>query len=279
MFNAAFAKQTPSATSFTFVDPTLPAGYAPFGIQAIKNGAAGAVQLYVSYAMQATPDKHDNIDGVGLGLVDIFDANGVFVKHLVPVGGALNAPWGMALAPADYGTLSNTLLVGNFGDGKINGYDPSSGLFMGAVSDSTGAAFVSPGLWGIAFGNDASNQPHNTLFYTAGPNDETNGVYGRIDLGAPPVLNAPPVVALTVPAGNLTGTVALSATAQDPIAIAKIQFFSNTNTLIGTATTSPFTVQWDTTTAANGAVSLTAVATDVDGNVGTSTAVAATVAN
>ena len=279
VFNAAFAKQTPSATSFTFVDPTLPAGYAPFGIQAIKNGAAGAVQLYVSYAMQATPDKHDNIDGVGLGLVDIFDANGVFVKHLVPVGGALNAPWGMALAPADYGTLSNTLLVGNFGDGKINGYDPSSGMFMGAVSDSTGAAFVSPGLWGIAFGNDASNQPHNTLFYTAGPNDETNGVYGRIDLGAPPVLNAPPVVALTVPAGNLTGTVALSATAQDPIAIAKIQFFSNTNTLIGTATTSPFTVQWDTTTAANGAVSLTAVATDVDGNVGTSTAVAATVAN
>ncbi len=93
------------------------------------------------------------------------------------------------------------------------------------------------------------------------------------------MLNAPPVVALTVPAGNLTGTVALSATAQDPIAIAKIQFFSNTNTLIGTATTSPFTVQWDTTTAANGAVSLTAVATDVDGNVGTSTAVAATVAN
>jgi uncharacterized protein (TIGR03118 family) len=102
----------------------------------------------------------------------------------------LNAPWGIALAPADFGTLKNTLLVGNFGDGKINGYDATSGQFMGAVTDSAGAVFASPGLWGIAFGNDAANQPHNTLFFAAGPNNEANGVYGRIDLGSPPVLNA-----------------------------------------------------------------------------------------
>jgi Bacterial Ig domain len=171
------------------------------------------------------------------------------------------------------------LLVGNFGDGKINGYDPASGAFVGAISDSAGAAFAMPGLWGIAFGNDAANQPHNTLFFAAGINDEANGSYGRIDLGAPPTLNAPPVVALTVPAGNLTGTVTLTATAQDPIAIAKIQFFANTSTLIGTATTSPYTVQWNTTAVANGTVSITAVATDNDGNVGMSAATSATVAN
>jgi uncharacterized protein (TIGR03118 family) len=190
VFNATFTKQVPSATSFQFVDPALPAGYAPFGIQAINNGTGGAAQIYVAYAVQLAPDNHDNSNGAGLGLIDIFDANGVFVKRLVSVSGALNAPWGMALAPADFGTLSNTLLVGNFGDGKINGYDPSNGTFMGAITDAAGAAFSEPGLWGIAFGNDAHSQPHNTLFFAAGTNDEANGVYGRIDLGPPPVLSA-----------------------------------------------------------------------------------------
>ena len=276
VFDTTFAKQAWPATAF--VDPNLPAGYAPFGIQAIGNGTGGAAQIYVAYAKQ-DPNSPDNINGAGLGLVDIYDANGTFIKQLVPVGGALNAPWGIALAPADFGTLSNTLLVGNFGDGKINGYDPATGTFMGAITDSAGAAFAMPGLWGIAFGNGAANQPRNTLFFAAGTNDEANGAYGRIDLGGPPTLNAPPVVTLTVPAGNLTGTVSLTATAQDPIAIAKIQFFANTNTLIGTATTSPYTVTWDTTTIANGAVSITAVATDVDGNVGSSAPTTATVAN
>ncbi len=276
VFDTNFAKQTLAAGAF--VDSTLPAGYAPFGIGAIANGTGGATQIYVTYAKQDAA-AHDNVDGAGLGLVDIYDPAGTFIKHLIPVGGALNAPWGLALAPADFGTLSNTLLIGNFGDGKINGYDPSTGTFMGAITGSAGAAFAEPGLWGIAFGNDAANQPHNTLFFAAGTNDEANGLYGRIDLGPPPTLDAPPVVALTVPTGNLTGTVTLSATAQDPLAITKIQFFANTNTLIGTATTSPYTVTWDTTTIANGNVSITAVATDADGNVGMSPATTATVAN
>ena len=278
MFDGTYTRQTLGAAQF--VDPNLPAGYAPFGIQAIKNGAGSTWQLYVAYAMQQAPDNHDNANGAGLGVVDIYDPTGTFVKRLVSPGGALNAPWGLALAPATtFGTLSSTLLVGNFGDGKINGYDPASGQWIGAIIDSTGAAFASPGLWGIAFGNGAGNQPVSTLFYAAGPNDEANGVYGRIDLGGPPTLNAPPVVTLTVPPGTLTGTVTLSATATDPIAIAKIQFFANTNTLIGTATTSPYSVQWDTTTIANGQVSITAVATDNDGAVGTSTATTATVNN
>ncbi len=181
VFNATFTKQPSSATSFTFKDPALPAGYAPFGIQALKTGAGGTVQIYVAYAKQQGPDNHDNANGAGLGLIDIYDANGTLVKTLVMPGGALNAPWGMALAPADFGTLSNVLLVGNFGDGKINGYDPNKGQFMGTLSTANGA-FAASGLWGIAFGNDAANQPHNTLFFAAGPNDEVNGSYGRIDL-------------------------------------------------------------------------------------------------
>jgi uncharacterized protein (TIGR03118 family) len=278
VFDATYTKQPPPAGSNRFVDPNLPSGYAPFGIQAIKNGAGGAWQLYVAYAKPQPPDNHDNMNGAGLGLIDIYDAGGAFVKRLVSPGGALNAPWGLALAPADFGTLSNVLLVGNFGDGKINGFDPSSGTFMGAVSDSHGAPFASPGLWGIAFGNDTVNQPHNTLFYAAGPNDEANGVYGRIDLGGPPALNTPPSVLLTVPSGTLAGTVTLTAGATDSIPIANIKFYVNGSTLIGTATTSPYTVQWNTTTVANGQVSLTAVAIDTSGNVG-STTVMATVGN
>ena len=173
VFNATYTKQPTSATSFAFKDPNLPAGYAPFGIQALNTGAGGAVQLYVTYAKAA--------NGAGLGIVDIFDANGVFVKTLVGTGQALNAPWGLALAPADFGTLSNALLVGNLGDGTINGYDPNTGQFMGTVM-TAGGAFAVPGLWGIAFGNDADSQPHNTLFFAAGTNDYANGSYGRIDL-------------------------------------------------------------------------------------------------
>jgi uncharacterized protein (TIGR03118 family) len=278
VFDNSFAKQATSATAFTFKDPSIPAGYAPFGIQAINNGTGGATQIYVTYAQQQAPDNHDNADGVGLGYVDIYDTNGKFIKQLVAKG-ALNAPWGLALAPADFGTLSNALLVGNFGDGLINGYDAATGNFIGTVKDASGAAIATPGLWGIAFGNDADNQPHNTLFFAAGTNNEADGSYGRIDLGStPPVLNAAPVVTLAVPSGNLSGTVALSATVVDPLKIAKVDFLVGT-TLIGTASAAPFSVMWNTTTVADGQVAVTAKATDADGNVGSSAATTVTVAN
>ncbi len=277
VFDTAFAKQATSATAFTFTDPGVPAGYAPFGIQSIDNGAGGATQIYVTYAQQDA-DKADNLDGAGLGYVDIYDTNGQLLKHWV-AGGALNAPWGLALAPADFGTLSNALLVGNFGDGVINAYDAATGSLVGTVKDASGAAIATPGLWGIAFGNDADNQPHNTLFFAAGTNDEANGSYGRIDVGStPPVLDAPPVVTLTVPTGSLSGTVALGATVVDPINLAKVDFFAGA-TLIGTATASPYSVMWDTTTVADGQVMITATATDVDANVGSSAATTVTVAN
>ncbi len=279
VFDTTFTKQPTSATSFTFVDPTLPAHYAPFGIVAINNGAAGATQLYVSYALQTLPDAHDNASGAGLGLVDIFDTNGALVTHLIVPGGKLNAPWGMAVAPADFGTLSSALLVGNFGDGTINGYDPASGAFVGTVAVAGGTAFAEPGLWAIVFGNDAHNQPHNTLFYTAGPNNEANGLYGRLDAGGAPVLGAPPVVGAVAPTGTVHGTVAVTVTATDALGISKVEFFLNATTSLGVVTSSPYTVPWDSTTIADGAATLTAKATDADGLVTTSAVDNITVSN
>jgi hypothetical protein len=280
VFDATFVKQAATAASFAFDDPTLPDGYAPFGIQAIKNGAGGATQIYVSYAKRDAAEPDDDAIGPGLGLVDVFDTNGNLVKHLVTEGGELNAPWGLALAPADFGTLSNALLIGNFGDGAIHGYDPSSGRYLGAVTDGAGTPFAEPGLWGVAFGNDAVNQPHATLFFAAGTNDEANGRYGRIDLGsAPPALGQPPAVTLIAPQGDLTGTVTVTANAQNLVAITKVQFFVNGTTLIGTATSEPFSVEWDTTAVTNGTATLRAVATDDNGNVGSSAILAVSVAN
>jgi uncharacterized protein (TIGR03118 family) len=186
VFDTTFVKQAASATAFTFADPSIPAGYAPFGIQAIPGiGVAGATQIYVTYAMQVAPANLVNANGAGLGVVDIYDTNGKLIKQLIGAGGALNAPWGIALAPADFGTFSNTLLVGNFGDGKINSYDATSGAPLGMLANTNANVSASPGLLGIAFGNDAHSQPHNSLFFAAGVNGGADGVYGRIDLTAP----------------------------------------------------------------------------------------------
>jgi hypothetical protein len=276
VFDAAFAKQ-PGA-SFPFADPALPAGYGPFGIQAITKG--GTTRIYVAYAKHDTSNPDDEADGAGLGVVDVYDTNGAFVKRLVGDGGKLNAPWGLALAPSDFGTLGNALIVGNFGDGTIHGYDPDSGRYIGELGDGAGTAFAVPGLWGLAFGNDAVNQPHATLFFAAGTNAEVNGRYGRIDLGATaPTLGDPPAITLIVPAGNLSGTVTLQANETNLVAIDSVQFFLNGTTSLGTATTSPYTVQWDTTTVANGSATLRAIATGAPGNVGSSRILTVTVAN
>jgi uncharacterized protein (TIGR03118 family) len=272
VFDKNFAKVTASGG---FADPTLPAGYAPFGIQAVTIG--GAVSIVVSYAQQGA-SKHDNVDGAGLGLVDVFDTNGKFLQHLVAMGGALNAPWGIALAPAGFGNLSNMLLIGNFGDGVINGYDPVSGAFAGSVNDGTGKPLASPGLWGMVFGNGAFNQPTTTLYFAAGVAAEAGGLYGRIDVGATAPDAVAPTVTLTNAPGTVSGTVALTATASDNVGVSSVKFFAGA-TLIGTATKSPFTVQWNTTTVANGAFQLTAQAADAAGNTTTSAAVAVTVSN
>jgi uncharacterized protein (TIGR03118 family) len=134
----------------------------------------------VTYA-QPDPVTHEKT-GAGLGLVDVYDKQGNLLSHLIPVGGALDAPWGVAMAPSNFGKFSNMLLVGNFGDGKINVYDPATGALAGTVSNNDGSAIVVPGLWALQFGNDLNHEPSNTLFYTAGPASETHGLYGRIDM-------------------------------------------------------------------------------------------------
>ena len=155
-----------------FVDSWVPAGFAPFGIQGI-NG-----DLYVSYAKQDAA-RHDEIDGRGLGYIAVYDPNGVLIRHLVS-GGHLNAPWGMALAPASFGRYGGRLLIGNFGDGLINAYDLVSGQYVGHLSAPDHKAISIDGLWGLAFGNGYSSQPVDTLFFSAGPMQESHGLYGSL---------------------------------------------------------------------------------------------------
>ena len=171
VYDGNFAKATLPGS---FQDSSLPAGYAPFGIQAIGD------RIYVSYA-QRQSGGNDDVKGAGLGAVNVFDTAGNLVMKLVR-GGALNAPWGMVMAPANFGTYSGKLLVGNFGDGKINAYDPTTGAMTGTLSKADGSTIVIDGLWGIAFGPGVNSQPTNTLFFTAGPADEAHGLYGRIDM-------------------------------------------------------------------------------------------------
>jgi uncharacterized protein (TIGR03118 family) len=169
VFNTAFAPVVPPGD---FVDPQLPAGYAPFGIQAIGN------RIYVAYAQQGSTG--DEQVGAGLGALAVFDTAGNFIKQLA-MGGALNGPWGIAMAPSGFGTFSGTLLVGNLGDGHINAFDANSGAMLGTLTGADGAPIAIAGLWGIAFGNGLSTQPANTLFFAAGPSHGAHGVFGRID--------------------------------------------------------------------------------------------------
>lgn len=171
VFNTNFVKVTMPGG---FTDPAIPAGFAPFGIQLIGSN------LFVTYAKQDAA-RHDNEAGAGLGMVDVFDTAGNLKQHFA-TGAPLNAPWGIAQAPSSFGTFSGNILIGNFGDGTINAFDASSGKSLGPLKASNGSTIVEPGLWGLAFGNDLSNQPSTTLFFAAGPNDEADGVYGRIDL-------------------------------------------------------------------------------------------------
>lgn len=261
-----------------FTDPTLPSGYAPFGIQALT--VQSQTLIYVTYAKQLAPNNHDNVNGAGLGLVDVYDLQGTLKTHLIATGGKLDAPWGLALAPASFGAFGNDLLVGNFGDGWINAFDPVSGAFKGTLADASGQPIAYPGLWGIAFGNGAQNQPTTTLFFAAGIASEADGLYGRIDVGSSAPDLIPPSVSLSAPAANATvsGTVTVTATATDNVGVKSVQLLAG-STVLATLSAAPYSTQWDTTKVPNGAVTLTATATDAAGNSATSAAITVTVNN
>jgi uncharacterized protein (TIGR03118 family) len=162
-----------------FVDPGLPSGYAPFNIQNLGN------QLYVTYAQQDVA-QHDDVPGAGHGFVTRFDLNGNLLGRLVTAG-PLNSPWGLAIAPANFGDFSNALLVGNFGDGTINAFSVANGTFLGTMRNSGGTPIVVPGLWGLQFGNGGNGGAANALYFTAGSGGETHGLFGSFT-PAPPIL-------------------------------------------------------------------------------------------
>jgi uncharacterized protein (TIGR03118 family) len=158
----------------TFTDPTLPAGYAPFGIQNIGG------LIYVAYAKQ-DEDAEEEVAGAGFGYVDAFDTSGNFIERVASAG-ELNAPWGLAMAPSNFGKFSGDLLVGNFGDGRIHAFHKGEDGWEehGVMKGTDHKPIVIDGLWGIGFGNGVNAGPTNTLFFAAGPDDETHGLFGSI---------------------------------------------------------------------------------------------------
>jgi len=159
-----------------FVDPSLPSGYAPFGIQNV-----GGNHLVVTFAKQEAGSE-DEQHHQGFGVVDMFDADGNLLSRIA-THGQLNAPWGVAMAPAGFGPFSGDLLIGNFGDGQINAYaQQADGSWErdGGLRDSSGRQLSVDGLWGIGFGNGATAGPTTTLYFAAGPNDENDGLFGSI---------------------------------------------------------------------------------------------------
>jgi uncharacterized protein (TIGR03118 family) len=178
VFDAAFK---PFATPGGFKDSKIPKGFAPFGIQAIGNN------VFVTYAKQDAAKK-DDVPVPGQAYVDEFTADGQLVASVVNSGkknAPLNAPWGLALAPADFSVFGGDLLVGNFGDGRVSAYTQRGAkwVYKGQLRVATGAPIVIDGLWAIAFGNGAAAGPTNTLYFLSGPGQEQHGLYGSITAG------------------------------------------------------------------------------------------------
>lgn len=156
----------------SFSDPTVPTGFAPFGIHNIGG------KLYVTYAKQG-PGKEDDAARPGNGFVDVFAPNGDLLQRLVS-GGKLDSPWAVTLAPATFGAFGGDILVGNFGNGRINAYDPTTGEFQGELSSPGGGPITIDGLWGLRFAPATPGATANTMFFTAGLNDEADGLFGTI---------------------------------------------------------------------------------------------------
>ena len=167
-------KGTAAAANLTgnFTDPNLPSGYAPFNIANLGG------TLYVSYAVRDAGGTED-VAGPGNGIVDRYDLQGNLLGRLA-TGGSLNSPWGLAIAPSSFGDFAGKLLVGNFGDGTISAYDSTAGTFAGQLTDSNGDPIVIDGLWGLVPGNDGNAGSSGSIYFTAGPDGESHGLFGVI---------------------------------------------------------------------------------------------------
>jgi uncharacterized protein (TIGR03118 family) len=174
IFNSKFA---PVSAPGEFTDPRLPAGYAPFGIQALDG------KIYVAYGKQ-NAQKNNVIPGSGFGVVDAYSVNGKLLHHLVSngPGSPLDEPWGLAIAPAGFGPFAGDLLVGNLGNGWINAFDPMTGKFQGVLDNASGSPLTIHGLWGLMVGNSEFGGP-KSLVFSAGPSNYNNGSVGIINPG------------------------------------------------------------------------------------------------
>jgi uncharacterized protein (TIGR03118 family) len=157
-----------------FTDPNLPAGYAPFNIRNLDG------KLYVTYALQDAA-KFEEVPGAGLGIVSAFDLQGNLLGR-IGTGGTLNAPWGLAIAPASFGPLAGDLLVGNFGDGTINAFDLNGPGFEGQLLGTDGKPLSIDGLWALTVGNNGNGGSSGKLYFSAGPDDEEHGLFGLLQL-------------------------------------------------------------------------------------------------
>jgi uncharacterized protein (TIGR03118 family) len=174
VFNGTFGNTTLAGN---FNDPNLPAGYSPYNIQAVGG------QLYVEY-VTVDPVTHRPTHTANTGIVDIFDTSGNLVQRLI-TNDHVDSPWGITLAPASFGMFGGDLLVGNFGDGTISAFDPLNGAFLGTLSDQNGP-IVNSGLWALNFRAPGSGFDPNTLFITAGINNEADGLFAAITLAPEP---------------------------------------------------------------------------------------------
>ena len=200
----------------TFTDPNLPSGFAPFGIHVINS------QVLVTYAMQDQA-KHDPVHQAGAGYVDLFDVNGNFVQRLVSQGN-LNAPWGATIPPAGFGAFGGKLLIGNFGDGTINAFDPTAGTFIDQVKDSSGAVITNASLWGMVFGGGGSSGDPNTLYITAGLSNEQHGLFAAITANA----STPPATAdFSLSASPATASVTAGGSASVMLSIGGLNGFNS----------------------------------------------------
>jgi uncharacterized protein (TIGR03118 family) len=169
-WNSAFGFDT--TLSAAFKDSEIPQHFAPFGIQNI-NG-----DLWVTYAEQDAA-KHDPVHGAGLGLVDVFDTDGNLIRHF-GTRMRFDAPWGVALAPDNFGQFSNDILIGNFGDGKISGWNAKTGTFIDWLRDDQNNIIVNDSLWALVFGGGAQGSNSGVLYFTAGLVEEGDGLFGTL---------------------------------------------------------------------------------------------------
>lgn len=172
VFDKTFAAATLTGS---FADSTIPAGFAPFNVVALGG------KVYVSYAKQDA-DMHDDVGGAGNGFINEFNTSGTLLRRIA-TGGVLNSPWGMAIGPSTWNKFAGALIVGNFGDGKINAFSlGTTPAFIATLMDDTGTVIVNPGLWALVPGNGAVGTDPQKLYLTAGGANEDHGLFAVLAL-------------------------------------------------------------------------------------------------